>query len=170
MELTWQLQGPSLQSPQDHRHAACRWWLWTESEQTAWWTSVCWPETGSRTYEAMPVEKKVTRQLRTDAGHTCLFVHVMHGLFTVCMWQLRLEGRHCYNNPGTSHCLMSGESIWGVKRESRDRNQMASINITTFLLAHSCAFSSLTAKMRRREEELQTGTLKGQLLNCISLL
>lgn len=44
------------------------------------------------------------------------------------------------------------------EKQSRDRNQMASINITTFLLPHSCAFSSLTAKDEtRRKEERKKG-------------
>lgn len=50
---------------------------------------------------------------------------------------------------------------------------MASINIKTFLLSHSCAFSPLTAKMRRGEEKRgTTGNRKTEgtiINNCLSL-
>lgn len=57
-ELTEEWRGPSPRSHSGRRSAACRWWLWTESELSAWWTSVCWPGTGSRSDEATPARPK----------------------------------------------------------------------------------------------------------------
>lgn len=139
-ELTQQWQGPSLQSPLSHRSAACRWRLWTGSERTAWWTSVCLPETGSRTYEATPVRRQWGVSVwGKDASHMCLFlVCVTHGVYIVCVWQLQLGGRRCYAHPRTSCCLMTGESIWGVKRKEKVEIETRWLPLT---LRHSCSLT-----------------------------
>lgn len=137
-ELTRQWQGPSLQSPLGHRSAACRWRLWTGSERTAWWTSVCSPETGSRTYEATPVRRQFCL---VRLGKRCLtlvtvvlcvrrMAHIQYA------WQLQLGGGGCYAYPGTSCCLMTGESIWGVKRKEKVEIETRWLPLT---LRHSCS-------------------------------